>query len=83
MLIGKLSKSFTEVTLDRLINIQTKKPNSDISTGCSLGEWYNDPVNKFLYLCINGRKTNTFESVDLNPVYCRETCPKPEDSYQA
>jgi hypothetical protein len=51
-------------------------PNNDNVTGCNLGDWYNDNDNRLFYVCINAKARSTkYESVDLNGIYCRETCP--------
>lgn len=74
MLTGKLVGDYPQKTdLSLFINNSTKKPNND---GCRFGDYFVDQTKKHLYVCINGKdKASPFDSVDLNAIYCRDTCP--------
>lgn len=66
---------YKEVPMDSLIELnsttnQKFKPKSN----CNFGEWHHDPENKAVFVCINGNKSNKFESIDLNGIYCRVSC---------
>jgi len=51
----------------------TRKPNN---TGCGFGDYFVDQTKKHLYMCINGKNHLTpFDSIDMNAIYCRDTCP--------
>lgn len=57
------------------------KPNPN----CLIGDHYHDMENKMFYLCLTGNGRTALaeytENIDLNGVYCRDTCPN-EGKYQ-
>lgn len=43
---------------------------------CNFGDYYHDADDKIMYLCVSGKNKILQDSIDVNAVYCRETCPK-------
>lgn len=66
---------YKEVPIDSLVDLNdTNNPFYKPKSTCNFGEWHHDPDNKAIFVCVNGKKTNKFESIDLNGIYCRITC---------
>lgn len=49
----------------------TVNPNN-----CSNGDYFNDKVNRALYLCVSGRNKTIREWIDVTGIRCRDFCPK-------
>ena len=49
----------------------------DIGT-CTNGQYYQDVVNEFLFVCVSGRDKQIREWIDINGIRCRDTCPDEE-----
>ena len=44
---------------------------------CNNGDWWNDKVNKYLYVCFSGKGKKQFEYVDINAIRCEgNSCPE-------
>jgi hypothetical protein len=66
MVSGKLNKPFI------LGNSTVPDPNT-----CNIGEFYNDPTNRYLFLCVSGKNKTIANYIDVNGITCRYLCPKP------
>lgn len=47
-------------------------------TTCSNAEYYHDPDNKYLYVCVSGRNKTIREWIDINGIRCINFCPPAE-----
>lgn len=48
----------------------------DDENSCSLGDYYINYDEKLFYLCLTSKnRENIYENVEINGIYCRETCP--------
>ena len=74
MIGGQLNDSFVQSTAPLIADNVTYAPIA----GCSLGDWYYESDQRHYYLCVSGKGRQTqFDSVHINGIYCRDTCPKP------
>jgi hypothetical protein len=54
------------------ITAQTTMLNT---TTCNAGDYFHDPTNRYLYLCISGKNKPIATYLDLNGIYCLYLCP--------
>lgn len=73
MIANKVLDDYNEVSIDMLIDEITYKPNPT----CKFGDWHINTDSKVFYLCVAGNRVNRFESIDMNGIYCRQTCAVP------
>lgn len=52
------------------------------SNTCGNGEYYHNysNVGRMLSICQSGKKRAVYEYTEVNPVICRQMCPKPAGS---
>lgn len=47
----------------------------DYST-CNFGDYFHDPDNRYLFVCVSGKGKATYDLLNLNGITCRYLCPK-------
>jgi hypothetical protein len=47
-------------------------------TTCGAGDFYHDPADQYLYLCVSGKNKPLFTYIDVNGIKCRYLCPQPQ-----
>lgn len=45
------------------------------TTGCTNGDFAADPINKYMYLCLNGKDRIENDAVMIDGIFCRDSCP--------
>jgi hypothetical protein len=51
------------------------------ATTCNAGDYYHDPTNRYLYLCVSGKGKPLFTYIDVNGIKCRYLCPQPQGEF--
>lgn len=68
----RIADSFQHQDLSSLVHA-----NNTANNACQFGDWHHNSDDQLLYVCINGKNRVWFDKVDVNAVFCRETCPVP------
>lgn len=48
---------------------------------CAAGDYYHDPTNRYLYVCLSGRQKPVSTYINLNGIKCRYLCPQPAGEF--